>query len=55
MLFWYELLYSGIGPGCQPAGFVQVDHDKGKWGIVAYSRELTATELSNYEMRRWAQ
>jgi hypothetical protein len=47
---WYELRLRGISLGCQPKDFVEVDHTKGRWGIVAYDRELTKEELDIYEM-----
>jgi hypothetical protein len=50
MKHWYELRLRGISPGCQPNGFVDVDHTKGRWGIVAYDRQLTDEELEQYEM-----
>lgn len=55
MKHWYELLYRGISPGCQPRDFVDKDHNKGKWGIVAYDRELTDKELSMYEMKPYVE
>ncbi len=51
--YWYELIYRGISPGCQPKGFIDVNHNKGKWGIVAYNRELTQKEITEYELRPW--
>ena len=52
-IFWYELLFRGISPGCQPKEFIDVDHTKGKYGIVAYNRKLTNEELKEYEMREY--
>jgi hypothetical protein len=52
-LFWYELLFRGISPGCQPKDFIECDHSKGKFGIVAYNRQLTEKELNQYEMKEY--
>lgn len=52
-IFWYELLFRGISPGCQPKNFIESDNNKGKWGIVAYNRQLTQAELSEYEMKEY--
>lgn len=49
--YWYELLFRGISPGCQPKGFVDVDHNSGKFGIVAYNRKLSEEEVTEYELR----
>lgn len=51
---WYELTLRGVAPGCQPRGFIEVDHNKGRHGIVAYDRTLTEAELDEYEMRPYA-
>jgi hypothetical protein len=51
--YWYELLLRGISPGCQPKDFIDTDHSKGKYGIVAYNRQLTKQELNEYEMREY--
>lgn len=52
-LYWYEMLQRGMSPGCQPAGFVDVDDSIGRWGIVSYDRELTQEEMDKYEMKPW--
>lgn len=52
-IFWYELLFRGISPGCQPKGFIDSDNNRGKFGIVAYNRQLTESELKDYEMREY--
>lgn len=49
-LNWYEMKNRPVSPGCQPDGFIEVDHDKGNWGVVAYDRKLTERELNDYEM-----
>lgn len=43
-----------VSIGCQPRGFVDINDNHGKWGIVAYNRELTQKELDEYEMRVWS-
>lgn len=57
MIYWYELLFRGISPGCFPsAGFVtsECDHVNKRgftFGAVAYQRELTEKEISDYELQ----
>ena len=56
-IYWYELLFRGISPGCHPrSGFVTSEHDHTNkrgfnFGAVAYQRELTEKEISDYELR----
>lgn len=52
-LYWYEMMKRPVSIGCQPKGFVAVDHQQGRWGIVAYERELTKKELDDFEMQIW--
>ncbi|WJJ55388.1 hypothetical protein QB910_000144 [Dabrowskivirus KKP3916] len=52
-LYWYEMRLRGVAPGCQPRGFVEVDHNKGRHGIIGYSRKLSNEELAEYEMTEW--
>jgi len=52
-LYWYEMCRRPVSLGCQPKGFVEFDDDKGKQGIVAYDRELSYKELSDFEMQEW--
>ena len=52
-IYWYEMKQRPIGIGCQPKGMVEFNEDKGNWGIVAYDRELTEKELSDYEIEIW--
>lgn len=52
-LTWYEMIKRPISIGCQPKGFIEVNHLHGAWGIVAYDRELTDDELMEYEMSIW--
>jgi hypothetical protein len=49
-LYWYEYRLRGFSPGCQPKGHIQVDHSKGRHGIIAYNRQLTDTEIEEYEL-----
>jgi len=51
--YWYEMVKRPFSIGCEPEGVVEVNHDKGSWGIVCYERELTNDELIEYEMREW--
>lgn len=51
-LHWYEYRLRGCSPGCQPQGFKDVNHNYGKWGAVAYDRELTAEEVKDYELNK---
>lgn len=53
-LHWYEMLHRPLSPFCQPKGYIQYDSIKGKNGIIAYNRTLTADELDEYELREWA-
>ncbi|WP_462419992.1 defense against restriction DarA-related protein [Salinicoccus sp. Marseille-QA3877] len=50
-LHWYELTLRGISPGCQPDGFKDKDFNYGKYGAVAYDRQLRDEEVSKYEMK----
>lgn len=52
-LFWYEMYMRPMGPGCQPKGLVKFKEDVGRWGLVAYDRELTEEELYEYELKVW--
>lgn len=52
--YWYEMTKRPVSIGCQPRGFVDINDNHGKWGIVAYNRELTQKELDEYEMRVWS-
>lgn len=52
-MIWYEMILRPVSIGCQPNDFVDVDHSKGRHGIVAYERQLTDEELAEYEMRPW--
>lgn len=50
-LFWYEYLYRGCSIGAQPKGFVETDESVGKFGAVAYDRELTEYEIESFELK----
>ncbi|GAV11307.1 hypothetical protein [Paenibacillus sp. NAIST15-1] len=52
-LHWYEMLLRPLSPYCQPNGHIKYDETKGRHGIIAYDRELTANELEEYELRKW--
>jgi type IV secretory pathway VirD2 relaxase len=49
-IYWYEYRLRGFSPGCQPKGHIRVDHSKGRHGIIAYDRQLTDTEVDEYEL-----
>lgn len=55
-VYWYELVYRGISPGCFPSkDWVATEHNhinyKGKkYGAVAYNRQLTEKEIKGYEL-----
>lgn len=52
-MWYYGMRLRGFSPGCQPKeGFLQrFDDFSGKyWDILEYSRPLTETELSDYEL-----
>ncbi|HHB2481370.1 TPA: hypothetical protein ACORDH_002821 [Bacillus cereus] len=50
MKYWYEYRLRGCSLGAQPKGFIEVNHEHGKWGAVAYDRPLTQKELIDYEL-----
>ena len=54
-LFVYGTRLRPAGPGCQPKPFVSIlkTNDKrtdGVWSEIAYDRELTDTQLEQFEM-----
>jgi hypothetical protein len=49
-MYWYEFIRRGLSLGCQPRGFVDHNESKGTFGWVAYDRELTDKETSDYEL-----
>ncbi|HFK1435042.1 TPA: hypothetical protein ACGXNJ_005196 [Bacillus cereus] len=50
MKYWYEYRLRGCSLGAQPKDFVDVNHEHGKFGAVAYNRALTNEEVENYEL-----
>jgi hypothetical protein len=50
-LYWYEYRLRGFSLGCQPKGHIQVDHSKGRHGIIAYDRQLEENEINEYELK----
>ena len=51
-IYWYEYKYRPFGIGCQPKGHIEYVENYGKWGKVAYNRELTEKELNDFELKR---
>lgn len=49
-IFWYEYRLRGFSLGCQPKGHIDVKHNVGRHGIIAYNRQLTQSELDEYEL-----
>lgn len=52
-LYWYELIYRSPAPSCQPEGYVKVNYDKGRHGIVAYKEPLILEQIQKFELREW--
>jgi hypothetical protein len=52
-LYWYEFRLRGFSPSCQPKGHITVKHDIGRYGIIAYDRQLTETELYDYDLKHY--
>ena len=52
-IYWYEFRLRGFSLGCQPKGWINRDESQGRWGIIAYDRELTASECEDYDLRVW--
>jgi hypothetical protein len=50
-LYWYEFRLRGFSLGCQPKGHKEVIHDKGRWGIISYDRQLEENELFEYDLQ----
>jgi hypothetical protein len=51
MRHWYKYRSRGFSPDCQPNDFVSYDVQIGKFGAVAYDRELTEEEIQAYELK----
>lgn len=49
--YWYAYTLRGCSLGCQPRGFIETDATHGRFGAVAYDRELTGEEVSRYELQ----
>ena len=54
-IYWYELVYRDVSPGCFPRGTVAVEHNhinyKGrKYGAVAYLEPLANEQIKSYEL-----
>ena len=49
-LYWYELRLRPFSIGCQPKGHIEVNHNLGRWGIVAYKEPLNESDLYNYDL-----
>lgn len=52
-IYWYEFWLRGFSLGCQPKGHIEVNHNKGRWGIIAYDRKLSNEECENYDLKEW--
>ena len=52
-LYWYEFWLRGFSLGCQPRGYIEVNHNKGRWGIIAYDRKLSDKECEDYDLKEW--
>jgi len=52
-LYWYEYRLRGFSISCQPKGHTKVNHNEGRWGIIAYNRPLTDIELFDYDLQPW--
>lgn len=51
-LHWYSYRTRGFSPGCQPNDLVEWDDEYGKFGAIAYKRELSPQELEDYELTK---
>ncbi|MBK1611691.1 hypothetical protein JCR31_28015 [Bacillus cereus] len=51
-MHWYEFRLRGLSLGAQPKDFVDVNHEHGRFGAVAYNRELTEEEIERYELTK---
>jgi hypothetical protein len=50
MRHWYKYKFPGLSIGCQPNDFVSHDRLIGRFGAVAYDRELSEKEMKQYEL-----
>ena len=47
----YTYKFRGMGPGCQPKGFLDWQNITGyKYEVITYDRELTEKEMLEYEL-----
>jgi len=51
--YWYEFTLRGFSPFCQPKGHLDIKNGIGKYGIIAYNRPLTKSELDEYELKAY--
>jgi hypothetical protein len=49
-IHWYAYTLRGFSLGCQPKGFIEHNENIGRYGIIAYDRELTKNELYDYDL-----
>lgn len=49
-LYWYEYRFRGFSLGCQPSGYIEVDHEHGRFGAIAYENPLTDDQIKEYEL-----
>lgn len=54
MIYQYKMKSRPFGIGCQPSGHIEYEEKNksvdGCWGIVSYTRKLTAEEIYSYEL-----
>lgn len=54
-LYWYELIYRLSIPNSQPKNINQNDYNsQDKYGIVAYLKPLTTSQMEKYKLREWS-
>jgi hypothetical protein len=49
-IHWYQYRLRGFSPFCQPKGHIEVNHEIGRHGAIAYDRQLTQKEIDEYEL-----
>lgn len=54
-IYWYEFRLRGFSLGCQPNGWIDRNENMGRWGIIAYDRELSVSECYEYDLSKWAE
>lgn len=50
-VYWYEYRLRGFSLGCQPPNHIEVNHNIGRFGAIAYNRPLTDKEIYQYELK----